>query len=219
MLARTTVRLVSGSIVVTASAIALLLGACSSSTPISSTVDSGVKDSGSGIDSGLKDSGAGTDAGAGDAGGGADCAAPNGIYATPDAGPYCPFQQAADGGMLFGSCGLGAHCCVNPVDGGPSTCNAASTACANLKATDFQCNEAQDCAGGEVCCLVGSVKQDQTCTDLFYGSKVNGTKCEATQCASGEVELCNGTDAGACGQGLTCRPFKTKAISLGGCVP
>ena len=148
---------------------------------------------------------------------GADCAKAPNFHPTPEAGPFCPFQKAADGGALFGECALGSHCCLYAQNSMlPSTCNTAQTACADAGTADFECEESSDCVGIDmVCCLKGSVKKDPVC-GTYFGSLVNGTTCRKTTCMPMETLVCDSAQA-TCPAGQTCQPFKTKSIELGGC--
>ena len=193
---------------------ALALVACSDATTVTPvpSVDASKPDTSIGTDSSTPDSSSPPQ----DAG--ADCAKTPNFHATPEAGPFCPFQKAADGGALFGDCNLGDHCCLYSQNSGlPSTCNAAATGCtADAGTSDFQCEETSDCAGaGMVCCLIGTVAKDPACGS-YFGSKVNGTACRQGSCGAGEAQVCDGAQA-ACPAGQTCHPLKTKSIELGAC--
>lgn len=191
--------------------------ACSSDNSTNNVVpgpDSSVKDSGGSPDTSTNP----PDAAPND-GGSPECGKAPTFHPTPDAGPFCPFQQAADGGALFGDCDpIGSHCCIYSVGSKlPSTCNGANTACtADAGAADFRCEETADCPGANaVCCMAGSMGKDPTC-GTYFGSKVNGTTCRTGTCNQGEVQICDNAQA-TCPMGQTCQPFKTKSIEMGGC--
>lgn len=81
------------------------------------------------------------------------------------------------------------HCCETADSG---TCQPLNGACA-AGALSLECNEAADCAGGNVCC-----------TALAYGQ--HATTCTAGACAPGTFQLCRtdsecgSADAGAASQ-------------------
>ncbi len=202
-----------GSLVMSA---ALGVVACSSDSNVNVVPgpDGSVKDTGGGQDT---SSNADTSPPPND-GGSAECGKAPTFHQTPDAGPFCPFQQAADGGALFGDCNpVGSHCCIYSQKSGlPSSCNASNSACTvDAGATDFQCEETADCVGNnQVCCLSGSLAKDPSC-GTYFGSKVNGTTCRSA-CMQGEVQICDNAQS-TCPMGQTCQPFKTKAVEMGGC--
>jgi hypothetical protein len=198
--------------------IAASLGACSSG-------DSTTKDAGKDVttaDTGKQDTGT-QDTGTPDTGiqdAGADCKnVPSSFPFTTDSGAYCPFQQAADGGTMFGPCNVGDHCCVYPVSSNlPSTCNGGNTACSiatDAGTADFGCNETNDCPSNQVCCLTapGYLSQDPGCMSYYFVGKNAGTSCAAS-CGT-QPQLC-GSDSD-CPQGKTCKPVNTKGMWLGAC--
>lgn len=148
---------------------------------------------------------------------GADCKTPSGPFTT-DAGPFCPFQVAPDGGTLFSDCPNGDHCCVSGSTSVPSTCQATACVFTTDASTnsDFQCNESNDCPGNQVCCEnAGSeVLQDPGCTSYWFVSKQHGTTC-MNSCPSGQAQICGSSSD--CKNGGTCVPVNTKAMWLGAC--
>lgn len=198
--------------------IAMSLGACSSGGGTGTdagkdvtTADTGKADTGS-------DTGTTPDTGIQDAG--ADCkTVPSSFPFSTDAGPFCPYVASADGGTTFADCANGEHCCVYKQSTNlPSTCNAGATACTpglDAGTTDFECEETNDCTGGNVCCLTapGFLAQDQGCTAYHYVSSMKGTTCMAS-CGS-QPQIC-GSNADCTG-GKTCQPVNTKGIWIGAC--
>jgi hypothetical protein len=193
------------------------LNACSGDTQ---TTDAGGKDSTATKDQAVNDTSTqdqstGQDTGVQDAG--ADCKTPNGPFTT-DGGPFCPFQQGADGGTLFSDCQNGQHCCIPGSTSTPSTCQASTCTFAADAATnaDFQCNESNDCPNNQVCCenAGAEVQQDPGCTSYWFVSKQHGTTC-MNSCPSGQAQICG--SSADCKNGGTCVPVNTKAIWLGAC--
>src|SRR5579885_1583589 len=114
---------------------------------------------------------------------GADCKnVPSNFPFTTDSGPFCPFQQGADGGTLFSACNDGQHCCIPGSTSIPSTCQNGTCVFTTDAATnsDFECNESNDCPGNNICCLKapGHLAQDPGCTMYDFVSSQRGTYCE-----------------------------------------
>ena len=137
---------------------------------------------------------------------------------TTDSGPFCPFQQGADGGTLFSACADGEHCCISGSTSIPSTCQATTCTFPTDAATnsDFECNETNDCPANNVCCLKapGHLSPEIGCPSYDYVSTQRGTYC-ATACATGEAQICG---ANSDCTGKTCFPVNTKGMWLGACV-
>ena len=158
----------------------------------------------------------GSDAGIVDAGhDAADC----GSYAifSSSSGPYCPYTSQ---GAV--SCAVGQHCCEYVQGNGiPSTCNDGATACQGdlTGGADWECDEQNDCPGSSyVCCLHGSVTQQDTCPTRYTGVGVTGTTCRPSACDVGEIEICGDPAhvGNTCTQG-TCTGMNTHSKNLGFC--
>lgn len=205
-------------------------------TPDSSKNDTG----GGGFDSGGDDSGD-NDSGGGDA----DCSKAPKLHPAMDGGSfYCPFKMA-DGGNA-GPCTLDESCCNGgkESDGGfgpsfcatdPSVSKAVSdplTKCTAASGGDWpdggsawQCADNNNCAAGEVCCLVGTgvnigpstSKTIPKACNAKQAFKFTGTRCEKTQCGAGEIKLCSLSDQN-CGAGTTCTPFSALSRDLASCL-
>ncbi len=205
--------------------------ACSSdttSTPVTPTA----------VDSGKADTGVivGADGAAGDAGAGLDsgkvCDPPFPIR-DPGAGPYCPFQLAADGGILSTNCAAAEACCYyqGAPPSPPSFCEVNRTctfkqsaieAGAGYNGIAWHCSDKSHCPTGNDCFVVpnpdggkpvGFVPDVLGCPNL-KGSFVFGTRCMPSQTA-GSVKLCSTMEG--CPTGYTCTPFTTNARQLAYC--
>ena len=140
------------------------------------------------------------------------------LFPSADAGPYCPFQAGGDGGT-FANCLNGQHCCEYNVEAGlPSTCNNGASACAN-GATDWKCDEPNDCTTG-TCCIQGNViTPDKFCFGQAFVTGVTGSACKSTCVktdAGGEAQMCARNSD--CPNGTTCYGFKKLGMNLGVCL-
>lgn len=121
---------------------------------------------------------------------------------TPDASTGTP---AGPGKVACGSteCDTATDsCCAKTSfgDGGLTTetvCQPKADQCNNGIGGSFACDEAADCAGGEVCCR-----------------GFTGASCKAGACGFGTVQVCSGAaectnDGGACNE-YTCKIAKTE---------
>lgn len=155
----------------------------SSGAPGSSSSSSGAPGSSS------SSSGApGSSSSSGGGGSTIDCGAP------PPASPL----RAIRCGSSSCDVNAGVRCCEDP-DTDAATCVAYGTSCAPSH-RDWQCANFENCAAGNVCCLV-PLDLSATCPPTAgYG----GTRC-TTSCPSPEVSLC--LNDSHCDEGKTCQPL------------
>ncbi len=209
------------------------LAGCSSDS--GTGTPTGGKDATAGDDSAAGDDGAtGDDGSTGDGGGSKDaaseCGKPPTLHPSPDAGVYCPFQDAgagADANANFAPCAPSQDCCmypqklnmasvcINGAGGDPSACPGYV---ADAGVANFECDEPSDCPGsGKICCLKGTPTKDAVC-GTYFGSRVLGSHCTAAAaCPAGEFQLCSAA-SGECPSGQTCTAFSTKSKNLGACL-
>jgi hypothetical protein len=200
---------------------ALTLGACSSDE---GTTDSGTPNKDSGKDAVTSDtSNPPTDGGGKDGSDGGsnpqDCGTIQ-LFPTPEAGAYCPFQLAADGGNAFGSCAIGQHCCQYSAQSNlKSTCNNTNAMCNAAVADggyDWFCDEKSDCPG-QVCCVSRNVlDKDNLCIGQAFVTGVKGSTCKASCDSMTEGESCS-SDAD-CSGGKKCFTYKKGGKNLGVCL-
>jgi hypothetical protein len=200
---------------------ALTLGACSSEE---GGTDSGPPKPDSGRDTGGGDTSNPPNDGGGRDGSDAavmkqDCGVIP-LFPSPEAGPYCPFQLAPDGGNAFGNCAIGQHCCHYAASAGlKSTCNNPNQACNAAIADggyDWYCDEKSDCPG-QVCCVSRNVlDKDNLCIGEAFITGVKGSTCKASCDSNTEGEACS-SDAD-CSGGKACFTYKKGGKNLGVCL-
>lgn len=133
-------------------------------------------------------------------------------------GVHCPFS-APDGSPWL-DCSPGQHCCQPLVEtDGLSTCRSSCTTGngAPFEGSDWECGDPVHCAGATgspVCCGIGQVGIDPSCTYL-RASQFRGTTCRP-KCGSTEFVVCQNDSQ--CPFGTKCTPLKARGGQIGACL-
>jgi hypothetical protein len=144
------------------------------------------------------------------------------------AGPFCPFVPKPDGGVGV-NCATGETCCLGSaklgVDAGfdPSECKAGgATACApasdpKQNPSNFECTEKDDCATGQVCCIVPFLMALDGGPSAKPGTGTNANKCVIARGENGTrcKATCAANDLQGCQQDSDCTTGTCTSISVG----
>jgi hypothetical protein len=120
-----------------------------------------------------------------------DLSVPMDMSASSDMPMVVPFNMPGSIDCYGSTCSTSSAspvCCDSSVDGGfTDTCVASSSACLAMdpQAKAFQCGQAADCSGGQVCC--GNLGTSNSGKSYFVA-----TACAAS-CSSGQTQLCVST--------------------------
>lgn len=138
-----------------------------------------------------------------DSGPGADAGADTGIPPAGDSGPPDPGTVTCGAATCSTST---QQCCFNPQDAGASQCAPVGDGGCSPGTFSQTCNEAADCAGGNVCCLSAS---------LGIPPDIKAA-CE-TSCSGFSLQLCK--TSAECKNGQPCGAFPCRGYIIDSCGP